>query len=502
MKLALLSVTDKTGLITLAMALAPHYRLLSTGGTYETLLHAGLPVQRVEDITGVEELFNGRVKTLHPVIHGGILYERTNAHHLEEAQKHAIAPIDLVVVNLYRFQDTLAASPHDEEAIIEAIDIGGPALIRSAAKNHAHVTVLTDPMQYSAFINVMDAKGEVPFSFKRQCAAVAFEHTAQYDQAIADHFADLKHEDSFSLEALGKRPLRYGENPDQVASVYTTQPDVPYSMLSAQMHHGKALSYNNYLDGDAALSLLAEFEKPTVVAIKHTNPCGVGQAPTLLEAWHKAYTADPVSIFGGIVAFNRVVDARVAQALNEHFLEVILAPSYTEDALKILTQKKNIRVLTYLEGTRTSTTHLRTIRGGLLVQEDATQTPRFDVVTKLAPSESEMEDILFAQAVVKHVKSNAVVLVNDGQTVGIGAGQMNRVGAANIAFAQAGEKARGAVLASDGFFPLPDTVEAAIKAGIKTIVQPGGSLKDDLSIKACDDGNIAMVFNHQRTFKH
>lgn len=502
MKQALLSVTDKTGIVALATALAPHYHLLSTGGTYQTLLEAGLPVERVEDITSFEELFDGRVKTLHPKIHGGILYERDNTAHLEQAHKHQIAPIDLVVVNLYRFSDTLASNPDDDKAIIDSIDIGGPALIRSAAKNHASVTVLTDPMQYQTFLSVMDSDGTVPPSFKRQCVALAFEHTALYDQAIAEYFIDLAPEDSFSLEATNKIALRYGENPDQAASVYTTLPNLPYSMTSATMHHGKALSYNNYFDGDAALSLLAEFDAPTVVAVKHTNPCGVGTADTILSAWQKAYDADPISIFGGIVALNREVDVIVATSLHELFLEVILAPSYTDEALNLLTQKKNIRLLTYLEGNVTPSTHLRTIRGGLLVQEDGLAKMSSDIVTKNQPFDKDLADLHFGAKVAKHVKSNAIVLVKDGQTLGIGAGQMNRVGAAKIALEHAKEKAQGACLISDGFFPYPDTVELAAAYGIKAILQPGGSIQDQASIDGCNTHGITMVFTGVRTFKH
>ncbi len=501
MKQALLSVTDKTGLVAFAAAIAPYYRILSTGGTYQTLIEAGIPAEKVEDITGVDELFDGRVKTLHPIIHGGILYKRDNKQHQIQANQNLIMSIDLVVVNLYRFSET-KNNTDDEDTITEAIDIGGPALLRSAAKNHQHVSVLSDPDDYELFVSMMGPDGDVPEPFKKQLAAKAFLSTAEYDMEIVSYFYEEPFPKKLHLKGDLKEVLRYGENPHQKAAFYETK-QTTYSMASAKQRHGKPLSYNNILDGDAALGLILEFEQPTAVAIKHTNPCGVAQADTIEEAYEKAYQADPVSIFGGIVALNRPVSFALAEKLNELFLEVILAPDYDEDALTLLKKKKNLRVLSYLTGPHTQEAHLRSVTGGVLVQTKDDVTFDLEQLEGLEPVEFEtMEEMRFAYNIVKHVKSNAIVIVKDYQTVGVGAGQMNRIGAAKIALEQAGEKAQGAILASDGFFPFKDTVELAAQHGIKTIIQPGGSINDKESIDACKEYGITMCFTNRREFMH
>lgn len=510
---ALISVSDKTGIVQLAQTLeAAGVEIVSTGGTFRTLSQAGIAVQEVSQITGFPEMMDGRVKTLHPLIHGGLLALRDNEEHMQAAKEHHIEMIDYVIVNLYPFSATIARADATLEEAIENIDIGGPSMLRAAAKNHAYVIVLVDPSDYG-WVGERLAAGE---GFTQDehfaLAAKVFRHTAAYDALIAEYLTRQAGEvfpESISLTYTKAQTLRYGENPHQQAAFYTSTQKVYPSLQTAVQKQGKELSYNNIQDANAALSLLLEFNEPTVVAVKHMNPCGVGTGRDAHEAFVRAYEADPISIFGGIVACNRIIDADVAKPLTELFLEIVMAPGFTEDALAILAKKKNVRVLElgeFVEDRTSSAEHtLRDVRGGLLVQESDVRalTPAdIMVVTHRAPTEEELSELLFAWKIVKHVKSNAIVLTKDHQTVGVGAGQMNRVGAANIAIAQAGDQAAGCALASDAFFPMPDTLEAAAKAGIRAVIQPGGSIKDQLSIDVANEYGIAMVFTGVRHFRH
>lgn len=510
-KRALISVSDKTGLIPFAQGLAEQgIELISTGGTARALKDAGLTVKEVAEITGFPEILDGRVKTLHPRIHSGILAVRDKEEHQRQLEEHHITPIDLVVVNLYPFAETIARPDVTFEEAIENIDIGGPSMVRAAAKNHAYVTIVVDPADYEPVLAELKEKGQVSSELRRRLAAKAFRHTAGYDALIAQYLSEQAGErfpERLTLTFDKAQTLRYGENPHQEAAFYQEPLARQSGIAQAEQLHGKELSYNNINDADAALQLVREFEEPAVVAIKHTNPCGVGLGSTLAEAFQKAYEADPVSIFGGIIAVNRPVDQVVADRMAELFLEVIIAPDFTPEALARLTQKKNIRLLKLdVNGGENHQVQLvRSVTGGLLVQEaDFGQLNKegLKVVTQRVPSEAEWEQLFFAWKVVKHVKSNAIVLAKDGQTLGVGAGQMNRVGAARIAIEQAGTKAKGAVLASDAFFPMKDTVEEAAKAGISAIIQPGGSIRDEESIQEADRHGIAMVFTGMRHFKH
>lgn len=510
-KRALISVSDKTGLIPFAQGLAEQdIELISTGGTARALKDAGLTVKEVAEITGFPEILDGRVKTLHPRIHSGILAVRDKEEHQRQLEEHHITPIDLVVVNLYPFAETIARPDVTFEEAIENIDIGGPSMVRAAAKNHAYVTIVVDPADYEPVLAELKEKGQISSELRRRLAAKAFRHTAGYDALIAQYLSEQAGErfpERLTLTFDKVQTLRYGENPHQEAAFYQEPLARQSGIAQAEQLHGKELSYNNINDADAALQLVREFEEPAVVAIKHTNPCGVGLGSTLAEAFQKAYEADPVSIFGGIIAVNRPVDQAVADRMAELFLEVIIAPDFTPEALDRLTQKKNIRLLKLdVNGGEDQQVQLvRSVTGGLLVQEadfGQLNEEELKVVTQRAPSEAEWEQLFFAWKVVKHVKSNAIVLAKNGQTLGVGAGQMNRVGAARIAIEQAGMKAKGAVLASDAFFPMKDTVEEAAKAGISAIIQPGGSIRDEESIQEADRHGIAMVFTGMRHFKH
>ncbi len=507
MKRALLSVSDKTGLVEFATKLvATGYQLISTGGTYATLEAAGLPVQTIDSVTGFPEILDGRVKTLHPKVHGGLLAVLTNEHHQAQIMEHEILPIDLVCVNLYPFAQTIANPEATYAECVEKIDIGGPSMLRSAAKNHERVTVVCDPSDYSQVATALLETGEVDFATRQRLAAKVYAQTAAYDAMIATYLqeqAQLEPE-VITIQAKQKQTLRYGENPHQQARFYQTDATAPYSLASAKQLHGKELSYNNIQDTNAALEIVSEFQEPVVVAVKHMNPCGVGVGTTIDEAWARAYAADPISIFGGIIATNQEVNAAVATAMQKIFLEVIIAPSFSDEALAILTQKANLRLLTTdMSRPRQKSQQITQVIGGFLVQDaNTTLTDTYEVVTKRQPTATELAQLQFAWKVVKHVKSNAIVLANEAQTVGVGAGQMNRVGAAKIAIEQASEKAQGSVLASDAFFPMPDTVEAAAAAGITAIIQPGGSIKDADSIAAADAHGIAMIFTGERHFKH
>jgi len=507
-KRALLSVSDKTGLIDLAKVLIDHQiELISTGGTKKALQEAGLPVLGIEEVTGFPEMLDGRVKTLHPLVHGGLLYKRNDPSHVKQVEEAKIQAIDFVIVNLYPFQKTIAKLDCTVEEAIENIDIGGPSMLRSAAKNHQDVTVLCDPSDYPAFIDLLNTQGETDFAFRQACAAKVFRTTAAYDALIAQYMNNLigiENPERITETYVLKQNLRYGENPHQKAAFYATPFEESDSLAAAVQLHGKELSYNNIQDGAAALQLLSEFSDPACIALKHTNPCGVGVSSDLYASWRKAYEADTTSIFGGVVAFNRELDAKIAQELSEIFLEIVLAPSFTPEAQEILSKKKNIRLMkTSDHKTRPfSRTSVR-VAGGLLVQDtDKISATTIKTVTVKAPSAEELQDALFGEKVCKHVKSNAIVIVRNGQTLGVGAGQMNRIGAAEIALKQAGDKAKGATLASDAYFPMDDTVTLAAAYGITCIIQPGGSIKDQDSITACDKLGIAMIFTGERHFKH
>lgn len=510
-KLALLSVSDKTGLVDFARGLVEQgFTLISTGGTQRALAEAGLPVQGVTDLTGFPEILDGRVKTLHPKIHGGLLARRELEAHRRQMEEHGILPISVVAVNLYPFAATVAKPGVTLAEAIENIDIGGPTMVRAAAKNYQHVTVVVNPARYPEVLQELAEKGEVGAETRFALAVEAFNHTAYYDALIAQWLAAQTKAAPLFPETLvlpyaKAQELRYGENPQQLAAFYREPQAAPGTVAAGKQLHGKALSFNNLNDLNAAWELVLEFDEPAAVAVKHTNPCGVAIGDDLYTAFIRAYESDPVSIFGGIVAVNRPLDARTAEKLSQIFLEVIIAPAYSSEALAILTQKKNLRLLEIPIPEKRECTDLKKVSGGLLLQTIDTSPVRaegWQPVTEKKPTPAQLADMVFGMKVVKHVKSNAIVLVKDGQTIGIGAGQMNRVGAAQIAIKQAGEKAAGSVLASDAFFPFRDTVDAAATAGVAAIVQPGGSVKDENSVAACNEQGLAMVFTGTRYFKH
>lgn len=508
-KRALISVSNKEKIVDFAKGIAEFgYEIVSTGGTLKVLQEAGIPAISVDEVTGFPEMLDGRVKTLHPFIHGGLLGRRSNPDHVKQMEEHHIAPIDMVVVNLYPFKETLEKANVTKEEIIENIDIGGPTMLRSAAKNFADVTVVVDPKDYDSVLAAIE-ENRLDVAFREKLAAKVFRHTAHYDALIAQYFMEETKEtfpETYTVTYEKVQNLRYGENPHQQAAFYKDPVVSGMSIARAKQLHGKELSYNNIQDANAALEILAEYEEPAAVAVKHMNPCGIGVAETIEDAFQRAYNADPVSIFGGIVALNREVNQETAEKLSKIFLEIVIAPNFTEEALEILTQKKNIRLLQLaFSKAEKESLKLTAVNGGVLVQtKDQTITLPEDwiVATDRKPSEQEIADLLFAWKAVKHVKSNAIVLAKDNMTVGIGAGQMNRVGSAKIAIEQAGDKANGAVMASDAFFPMPDTVEEAAKAGIKAIIQPGGSKRDQDSIDVCNKHGICMVYTGMRHFKH
>lgn len=510
-KRALVSVSDKTGIIYFVEQLIElGVEIVSTGGTKQAIEQAGLPVTGISDVTHFPEILNGRVKTLHPHVHGGLLAVRGNEQHQRELAEHGITPIDFVVVNLYPFQATIAKESATFADAIENIDIGGPAMLRAAAKNHHDVTVVVDPADYDAVLAELKEHGATTLETRRKLAAKVFRHTAAYDAVIANYLTRETGEafpESFTVTYTKKQELRYGENPHQQAAFYEAPIRNRHTLAAAKQLHGKALSYNNIQDANAACQIVKEFSEPAVAAVKHMNPCGVGRGEdSLLSAYRKAYEADPVSIFGGIIAANREIDAETAKKMKEIFLEIIIAPSFSKEALEILTEKKNLRLLALdMDGGAQDDMQLTSISGGLLVQEPDRYTLEdadISIPTERKPSEEEWEALKLAWSVVKHVKSNAIVLAKDNRTVGIGAGQMNRVGAAKIAIEQAGEDAKGAVMGSDAFFPMNDTVEEAGKAGVTAIIQPGGSIRDQESIDKANEYGIAMVFTGVRHFKH
>lgn len=537
---ALISVSDKTAIVPFALALHEMgVQIISTGGTARTLQEAGVPVTPVEQVTGFPEMMEGRVKTLHPAIHAGILADRRKPEHLQALQEAGFEPIDLVCVNLYPFEQTVARSGVILDEAIENIDIGGPTMVRAAAKNHESVAVVVDPADYDAIIREMRAnEGALSLATRRRLAAKAFAHTAFYDAQIAGYLREQFTPESlfpqeFTVALRRSQELRYGENPHQQAAFYRIPNFTEPSIATAKQIHGKELSYNNLLDCDSALELVKEFatDHPACVIIKHTNPCGVALADSLPEAVERARMADPVSAFGGIMALNRVVDAATAEKITapNTFFECIIAPGFTQDALPILTEKKkwgaNLRLLEVGDLTPPQAgLILRGLTGGVLVQTrdvqlfktvpateglppgtyDLRELKRevFSFVTRRQPTDAELEQLLFAWKVVKHVKSNAIVLAKDWVIVGVGAGQMNRVQSVRLAAEAAGERAKGSVLASDAFFPFPDNVEVAAIAGVSAIIQPGGSVKDQEVIAAADRLGLAMVFTGIRHFRH
>ncbi|MDQ0418801.1 phosphoribosylaminoimidazolecarboxamide formyltransferase/IMP cyclohydrolase [Croceifilum oryzae] len=508
-KRALISVSDKTGIVELAQQLvAKEIEIVSTGGTHQLLKEAGIPVIGISEITGFPEIMDGRVKTLHPKVHGGLLAVRDLPAHRQQMEANEIQEIDLVIVNLYPFAQTISKPNVSYEEAIENIDIGGPSMVRSAAKNHRFVTVVVDPADYQSVADEITTHAETTLQTREYLAAKAFSHTAAYDSLIAKYLNDRMGNlfpDQLTVTYQKQSSLRYGENPHQQASFYKETLAIDGLIASAKQLHGKELSYNNINDANAALAIVNEFQEPVVVAVKHMNPCGVGIGETIEEAYQKAYEADPVSIFGGIVATNQVVTKEVALQMTKLFLEIILAPHFEADALEILQEKKNLRLLELGNITQSKANSIVTVGGGILVQEaDLRQVSQDDcqVVTDRQPTEEEWEQLLFGFKVVKHVKSNAIVLVKDNRTVGVGAGQMNRIGAARIAIGQAGELVNGSVLASDAFFPMSDTVEEAAKAGVTAIIQPGGSIRDQESIEAANRLGMVMVFTGVRHFKH
>ncbi|PPB82577.1 phosphoribosylaminoimidazolecarboxamide formyltransferase/IMP cyclohydrolase [Albidovulum inexpectatum] len=520
---ALISVSDKTGLIDFARALAERgVELLSTGGTARSLREAGLAVRDVSELTGFPEMMDGRVKTLHPKVHGALLALRDNPDHVAAMQAHDIAPIDLLVVNLYPFESTVASGA-DYDTCVENIDIGGPAMMRAAAKNHAHVAVVVDPQDYAALLQDMDQHGGATCpKFRRKLAQRAYARTAAYDAAVSNWLAEAAGDFAPRRRAFAgtmAQALRYGENPHQRAAFYVDGSNRP-GVATARQWQGKELSYNNINDTDAAFELVAEFdpaEGPACAIIKHANPCGVARGNSLVEAYRRAYDCDRVSAFGGIVALNGTLDGETARAITEIFTEVVIAPDATEEAREVFAARKNLRLLTTgaLPDPRAPGLAFRQVSGGFLVQDrdnGMIDPADLKVVTKRAPTETEMADLLFSWKVAKHVKSNAIVYVKGGATVGIGAGQMSRVDSTRIAARKSADMAqalglpeptvRGSVVASDAFFPFADGLLAAAEAGATAIIQPGGSMRDDEVIAAADAAGLAMVFTGQRHFRH
>ncbi len=521
-RLALLSVSDKTGLIELARCLVEEFNfdLISSGGTAQALKAAGLPVTKVSDYTGSPEILDGRVKTLHPRIHGGILARRDVAADLADLEAQQIRPIDLVVVNLYPFEQTIAKSNVTLAEAIEQIDIGGPAMVRASAKNYAHITILSSPTQYDGYLQELrQNNGGVSLAFRQTAALRAFQHTASYDRAIATYLETQTSEhtqqeldsslpETFTLTGTQIQALRYGENPHQPAAWYQTG-SARTGWAAATKLQGKELSYNNLVDLEGARQIIAEFadaqSDPAATIIKHTNPCGAALGTTLVEAYQKAFDADSTSAFGGIVALNRPIDVATATAMTKTFLECVVAPGCEPEAETILSAKKNLRILVLSDLSSGPKATVRAIAGGFLAQtsDDLAVNPeQWQVVTAKQPTDAQLAELLFAWKICKHVKSNAIVVTRDRTTLGVGAGQMNRVGSVKIALEQAGEKAQGAVLASDGFFPFDDSVRTAAAAGIGAIVQPGGSMRDQDSINAANELGLVMVLTGLRHFLH
>lgn len=509
---AIISVSNKTGLGEFARGLDKlDIEIFSTGGTKKILQEAGVRVRSVSDITGFPEILGGRVKTLHPMIHGGILARRSIPDHIKQLADNNIQPIDLVVVNLYPFAHTIANKGVTIEEALENIDIGGPTMVRASAKNYPDVIIVIDPVDYPAILEHLQ-KGDVSMEVRKKLAQKAFQHVASYDTAIAQYLR--RDEEAFPQDmtiALKKHAeLRYGENPHQKAALYLDNiaPNKP-AISSAKILGGKELSYNNIMDADATWTVVSAFTAPTVAIVKHTNPCGLSSNTDVTEAYRRALAGDPISAFGGIVAINRPVDTDTAREISGHFYEIIIAPGYSAEALEILRQKQGLRILalneSIISGNTEAELDYRRVTGGFLIQTtdiSVENEKSLHVVTKRAPTVNEIEDLLFTWKIVKYVKSNAIVLAKDNTMMGMGAGQPNRVTSVHLALRVAGNKSRGSVLGSDAFFPFPDGIELAASGGVTAIIQPGGSIRDAEVIKACDKNNMAMVFTGVRHFRH
>ena len=508
---ALLSVYDKTGIVNFASKLvSAGYELISTGGTHNTLLQEGaLPVKQVSEVTGSPEILDGRVKTLHPVIHAGVLARRDSQGHLDELASHGIDPIDLVAVNLYPFVATISKPNVTIDEALENIDIGGPTMLRSAAKNYPSVVVVVDPSDYGWVADKISAGG-LSLEERRSLAAKAFHHVSTYDAAVTSYLTAAPEKEEglpaeLTLSLTRVTGLRYGENPHQQGALYVSAGGVPAGIARANQLHGRELSYNNLMDADAAWRTVCDFDDSTVAVIKHANPCGLASNQDQAEAYNRAYEGDSVSAFGGIVAYNRTVTAAAAEAMEPVFYEMVVAPGYEPEALKLLKRKRNLRILSADLGAVGLTYDLRPITGGFLVQtpdvidEDPAA---WQTVTNRTPSEAELADLAFAWKAVKHIKSNAIVFAKDRTLVGMGAGQPNRVVSVHLSGRAAGEKSQGSVLASDAFFPFPDNIELAAEAGVTAIVQPGGSIRDEEVTEAANQNGLAMVFTGVRHFRH
>ena len=513
-QLALISVSDKTGIVAFAQQLVSEFEfeIVSSGGTAKTLMEAGIEVTKVSDYTGSPEILGGRENTLHPRIHGGILARRDRADDQADMEANNVRGFDLIVVNLYPFVATISKPDVTVAEAIENIDIGGPAMLRAAAKNYQHLTVISNPKRYEAYLEELRSTGGQPsLSFRQTCALETFTLTADYDQAISAYLAGINEEKvsplppQFSLMGTQRQALRYGENPHQSATWYQTG-NTPTGWAGATQLQGKELSYNNLVDLEAARRIINEFtDKPTAAILKHTNPCGIASADHLVEAYENAFAGDSVSAFGGIVALNQPLDAATATAMTKTFLECVVAPDCNEEAKAVLEKKSNLRVLILPDLQAGPKDMVKVIAGGFLVQtvdDEPDSADKWEIVTENKPTAEQLAEMMFAWKVAKHVKSNAIVVTRDRATIGIGAGQMNRVGAVEIALKQAGEKTQGATLASDGFFPFDDSVRTAAQAGITAIIQPGGSRRDDDSIQAANELGIVMILTGTRHFLH
>ncbi|MBU5256112.1 bifunctional phosphoribosylaminoimidazolecarboxamide formyltransferase/IMP cyclohydrolase [Tissierella praeacuta] len=510
MKRALISVFHKEGIVEFASELKKlGWEIISTGGTYKILKESGIEVIEVNNVTNFPEILDGRVKTLNPYIHGGLLYRRDNENHIKTIEDMKIDPIDMVVNNLYPFEETIKKPNVTHEETIENIDIGGPSMIRAAAKNYKDVTVIIDPSDYEQVLNELKSEGKTTFRTRQYLARKVFNYTAYYDTLISNYFNEIEEvifPEKLTLAYKSKEELRYGENPHQKAAFYKEVGKKEGTLAGAIQLHGKELSFNNINDANGCIEALKEFDEPTVVAVKHANPCGIGSGKDILEAYKKAYECDKVSIFGGIIAANREIDEKVAEKINEIFIEIVMAPSFTEKALEILTQKKNIRIMQIdsIIDRKYKELDIKKVLGGLLVQDKdrILLNEEIKIVTKNQPTEKQMEDLLFAWKAAKSVKSNGVVIAKDKATIGIGLGEVNRVWAVQNAIERAGEKVKGAVLASDGFFPFKDSIELLSSAGVAAIIQPGGSLKDSEVIEEADRNSLSMIITGIRHFKH
>ena len=507
MKTALISVSNKEGIVELAQELVNlNIEIISTGGTAQKLEEAGIKVLSIDDVTGFPEMMDGRVKTLHPKIHGGLLALRGNQEHMQAVQEHDIKLIDLVIVNLYSFEETIQKENVKLEEAIENIDIGGPTMIRSAAKNYQHVGVVVDPSDYKKVLEELKEKKELSLETKEYLAQKVFQHTAYYDSLISNYLTKEDFPEKLSLGYKKAFDLRYGENPHQKATFYKEAICNETCIANSKVLQGKQLSYNNIMDADAALNIIRDFKKPACAVIKHTNPCGCSTNENIVEAFKKAYAADSMSAFGSIIALNRECNQKIAEEISKVFVEIVMAPKFSPEALESLSKKKNLRLLEVGEINRIDNLkETRKVVGGVLVQDaDRLEIKKDDlkIVTEIKPSDEEIEEMLFAWKTIKHVKSNAILLTKDKTTVGLGAGQVSRVDAVDLAIKKAGKDIQGCVLASDAFFPFRDSIDKLAEVGIKLVIQPGGSIKDEEVIQACNEHGIAMVFTGNRCFKH